>query len=72
MQAPWREGDTGATTCTVCGKQVRTRFEKRDIQLNRSRVVFSNVLVGVCGECNAMISLPRQSFAQLRELGSWK
>ncbi len=72
MQAPWHEGDVASTTCTVCGKQVRTRYESRDIRLNRSRVTFSKILVAVCGECDSMISLPRQSIAQLRELGSWK
>ncbi|MDQ3081451.1 MAG: hypothetical protein M3R07_04475 [Gemmatimonadota bacterium] len=72
MTAPWHEGDVTATTCTVCGKQVHARYEKRNIQMNRSRVVYSNILVGVCNECNSMISLPRQSIAQLRELGSWK
>jgi len=72
MKAAWNEGDVAATTCTICGKQVHARYENRDIQLNRSRVTYSNILVGVCGECNSMISLPRQSIAQLRELGSWK
>lgn len=72
MTAPWHEGDVTATTCTVCGKQVHARYEERNIQIRRSRVVYSNVLVGVCSECDSMISLPRQSIAQLRELGSWK
>lgn len=72
MQAPWQEGDVGSTTCTVCGKQVSERYETRDIRMNRSRVTFSNILVGVCSECNSMISLPRQSIAQIRELSSWK
>jgi hypothetical protein len=72
MQAPWHEGDTAATTCTVCGKQVNARYETRDIRMNRSCVTFSNILVGVCSECDSMISLPRQSIAQIRELSSWK
>lgn len=72
MTAPWHEGDVTATTCAVCGKQVHARYETRNIRMNRSRVVYSNILVGVCNECDSMISLPRQSIAQLRELGSWK
>jgi hypothetical protein len=72
MQAPWHEGDVASTTCTVCGKQVKARYETRDIRMNRSRVTFSNILVGVCSECDSMISLPRQSIAQIRELSSWK
>jgi hypothetical protein len=72
MQAPWHEGDIASSTCTVCGKQVKARYETRDIRMNRSRVTFSNILVGVCSECDSMISLPRQSIAQIRELSSWK
>ncbi len=72
MQAPWHEGDESATTCSVCGKQVRAHYEARDIRMNRSAITYSNILVGVCNECNSMISLPRQSIAQIRELSSWK
>ncbi|HEX6573849.1 MAG TPA: hypothetical protein VF042_02670 [Gemmatimonadaceae bacterium] len=71
MQAPWHEGDVAATTCGVCGKQTHARYETRDIRLSRSAVTYSNVLVGVCGECNS-VSLPRQSIAQMMELSAWK
>jgi hypothetical protein len=71
MQSTWHEGDTSATTCTVCGKQVNARYETRDIRMKRSAVTFSNILVSVCGECNS-IAIPRESFAQIRELSAWK
>jgi hypothetical protein len=35
-------------------------------------VVIPDVLVDVCTECDHMISVPRQSVAQLRELGAAK
>ncbi|HZK77809.1 MAG TPA: hypothetical protein VFC35_02795 [Gemmatimonadaceae bacterium] len=72
MQAPWHEGDVAATTCTVCGKQVHARYETRDIRMSRSAITYSNILVGVCSECDSTISLPRQSIAQIRELSVWK
>ena len=71
MQAPWHEGDVAATTCSVCGKQTHARYETRDIKMSRSSVTFSNVLVGVCSECDS-VSLPRQSIAQMMELSAWK
>ena len=71
MKAPWNEGDTSATTCTVCGKQVHARYETRDIRMKRSAVTFSNILVSACSECDSL-ALPRQSLAQIRELSAWK
>ncbi|MEP6509013.1 MAG: hypothetical protein ABJC63_12385 [Gemmatimonadales bacterium] len=72
MQAPWHEGDVSSTTCSVCGKQVHARYETRDVRMNRSAITYSNILVGVCSECDSTISLPRQSIAQIMELSSWK
>ena len=72
MQAPWHEGDVSLITCSACGKQVHARYEARDIRMTRSAVTYSNILVGVCNECNSTILLPRQSIAQIRELSSWK
>lgn len=72
MQAPWHEGDVAATNCTVCGKQVKARYETRDIRMSRSAITYSNILVEVCSECDSLVSLPRQSIAQMLELNSWK
>jgi hypothetical protein len=72
MQAPWREGDVASATCGVCGKTVHERYETRDVRMSGTRVTFSNILVGVCSECDSTISLPRQSIAQIRELSCWK
>jgi hypothetical protein len=72
MQAPFHEGDISSGTCFSCRKPVRTRFENRTIQFNRSGVSFPNVLVSVCTECNEAVDMPRQSIAQLRELATWK
>ena len=72
MQAPWHEGDISSGNCYTCRKPVTTRFEKRSIRLNRSRVTFPNVLVSVCTVCNDAVDVPKQSFDQFRELGTWK
>jgi RNase P subunit RPR2 len=72
MTAPFHEGDITSGICSSCRKPVQTRFETRSIRPTRSRVTFSNVLVGVCTECNSTIAVPRQSMAQLLELGAGK
>lgn len=72
MQAPWKEGDESSTICSACRKQVHARYETRSLRMSRSAITFSNILVGVCNECDSTISLPRQSIAQIRELSSWK
>ena len=72
MQAPFHEGDISSGTCYSCRKPVTTRFETRTVRMDRSRVVYPNVLVSVCTECNETVDMPRQSMAQLLELATWK
>jgi len=72
MRTLIHEGDISSGTCHNCRKPVTTRFETRSIRLQRSSVTFPNVLVSVCTVCSEMVDVPKQSFAQFRELGSWK
>jgi hypothetical protein len=72
MTAPFHEGDITSGICNSCRKPVQARFETRSIKPTRSGVTFSNVLVGVCTECNSTITVPRQSMAQLLELALGK
>jgi hypothetical protein len=70
MRGEWKAGDTSAAECGRCKKIVATRYEHRTVQMARTRVRVSAVLVDVCGECDHMISIPRQSIAQLRQVGA--
>ena len=72
MEAPWKEGDRSLAYCPRCDRRVATHFEHRTVQLSRSRLRVRDVLVGVCGECDHMVSIPTQSVAQLREIGVGK
>ena len=72
MIAPLHAGDRAANMCRRCMKVVPTRYEYRAVQMVRTRLVVPDVLVDVCSECDHMISIPRQSVAQLREVGSGK
>lgn len=66
----FKAGDFASNDCKRCKKPVRTRFEYRTVQMSRTRLRVPDVLVDVCIECDHMISMPRQSIAQLREVGS--
>lgn len=70
FQPEFKAGDLASNDCKRCKKPVRTRFEYRTVQMNRTRLRVPDVLVDVCLECDHMISMPRQSIAQLREVGS--
>ena len=72
MFAPIRPGDASAALCPRCRKPVKTRYEYRTVQLCRTRLSVRDVLVDVCSECDHMLSIPRQSVAQLREVGVGK
>jgi uncharacterized protein YlaI len=72
MEAPWKRGDVSFADCPRCNKRVVTRFEHRTVQLTRSRLRVRDVLVDVCSECDHMVSIPAQSVAQLREIGTGK
>jgi hypothetical protein len=72
MSNDWKAGDAGAAECRRCRKIVRTRYEHRTVRMARTRLHVPEVLVDVCTECDHTISIPRQSLAQLREIGSGK
>ena len=72
MKALFQAGDLSSSSCRACRKIVRTRYEVRTLQLPGTRLRVPNVLVDVCTECDGMVSIPRQSIAQLREVGIWK
>jgi hypothetical protein len=74
MQAAieWREGDRSAETCPRCRSLVQTHFERRTVQMRGTRLHVPAVLVAVCDDCDHTVRIPRQSLAQLREVGSGK
>jgi hypothetical protein len=72
VKALFQAGDQSSSSCRACRKIVRTRYEVRTVHLPGTRLRFPNLLVDVCTECDGMVSIPRQSIAQLREVGIWK
>ncbi len=55
--------------CRRCRKIVRAHRELRSVELARTRLVVTDVLVDVCRECGHMIGIAPESVAQLREAG---
>ena len=72
MKALFQAGDVSSSSCRACRKIVRTRYEVRTVNMPGTRLRVPNVLVDVCMECDGMVSIPRQSIPQLREVGAWK
>lgn len=72
MSVMIKEGDVAVDGCPRCRKMVSARFERRSVQLARTRLRVPHVLVNVCPECDHMIAVAPDSLAQLREVGIWK
>ncbi len=72
MEAPWKAGDIGSAHCPTCDQYVTTRFVRRSLFLPRTRLRVREVLVSMCTACETLLSVPRQSIAQLREVGVGK
>jgi predicted RNA-binding Zn-ribbon protein involved in translation (DUF1610 family) len=72
MEAPWKVGDTVSAVCPHCGDLVAAHYAHRSVRMPRTRLHVHDVLVSVCPSCNAVLALPRQSMAQLREVGVGK
>jgi len=68
----WNEGDTGSHECSRCRTLVQTRYELRTVQMQGTKVAVPDVLVAVCTQCDHTVQIPRQSIAQLREVGAGK
>jgi len=69
MEAPWKNGDTASAHCPHCGGLVTSTYVRRSVFLPRTRLRVRDVLVNVCSICEGVLTLPRQSMAQLREIG---
>ena len=70
MEAPWKAGDTSSAHCPHCKDLVTAKYAHRSVFLPRTRIRVKEVLVTICGSCGEMLGLPRQSMAQLREVGA--
>lgn len=68
-KAEWNAGDMGSNECPRCKTLVRTRYEHRTVQMQGTQIAVPDVLVAVCTQCDHTVNIPRQSIAQLREVG---
>jgi len=61
-----RENGTGEGICPKCSRRVQTVYRYRDLDLENPTVNVPNVLVSVCQECDAIVSVPWQSNQEMR------
>ncbi len=62
-----REGQRRRAICPNCEGIVEIRYEYRTIHLEESDLDVENVLVGVCEECDEVVSIPAQSTPKLKQ-----
>lgn len=67
-----REGDRGRAICPNCDGRVEIRYEYRTVHLEESDLDVENVLVGVCEECDEVVSIPAQSTPKLKQARATK
>ena len=59
-------GDTSRAFCAVCNDVVPTTAALRDVPFSDGSGTVSDLLVGVCDHCDAVVSIPAQSIAQIK------
>lgn len=57
--------DKGKAICENCEKLVTTTYLYKDVPCNNGNVV-ENILMGVCDECNSVVSLPHQEVGKIK------
>ncbi len=62
-----QEGQRGLAICPNCKGIVEIRYEYRTNHLEESDLDVENVLVGVCEECDEVVSIPAQSTPKLKQ-----
>jgi len=53
--------DKGKAACDDCQAFVKTTYLLRDVPFSDQSGIVKNVLVGVCDQCDSVVSLPHQS-----------
>ncbi len=66
MMRMLKSGDPVQAVCARCEAVVEGTYQHRAFPLEESGVVVPNVLVGVCGKCGEIVSLPAQSTPLLK------
>ncbi|MDR6713478.1 hypothetical protein J2W83_003086 [Pseudomonas hunanensis] len=62
------EGDTGKALCEHCQALVELHYSRRDVPFSDSQGEATDILVGVCAGCDAVVAVPPQSTPAIREV----
>ena len=58
-------GDKRTIICNNCGLSSVT-YRVRDISFNDDSTTVNNILVGICDQCDEIVSLPKQSVPEVK------
>ncbi|NTF18079.1 hypothetical protein G6L37_06650 [Agrobacterium rubi] len=66
MKKTWREGDRSRAVCDGCAKIVESVMERRDLPVRDKKGYVQSVLVGVCCECDGVVTIAPQEWEPVR------
>lgn len=58
--------DKSKAVCGFCEKVVTTTFKIRNVPVKDSDKVIKDILVGVCDECDNVVTTPAQSTPEIK------
>lgn len=63
-----KENDKSKAICEHCKSLVETTFQYKDVALSDNSGIVENVLVGVCDNCNSVVSMLYQEAKKVKEV----
>jgi hypothetical protein len=55
------DGDKGQAICESCARVVASTYRYRNVPFSDGKGIASNILVGVCDQCETVVAIPAQS-----------
>lgn len=67
MKKYFKEGDTCKAICETCKKVVKAVMKYKNVPFSDGNGIVNNILVGVCVQCETIVSIPHQSTPEIKK-----